>query len=101
MMFGKIGEEMPSFEVLKAAGAEQSYEIRSYPQMLVVETQYSDGTDMDNSGGEFGRLARYIGVFSKPANSGRATGKPEAISMTAPVLLSAPVGAPSEVRTMA
>jgi hypothetical protein len=37
-----------------------------------------------------GRLARFIGVFSTPANEDESSHAPTAISMTAPVLLSNP-----------
>jgi len=88
-VFGRIAEEQPAFAVLRAAQA-GACELRKYEPMIVATTRYDVNSGMTNSGGEFGRLARFIGVFSTPANEGGAESKPTAISMTAPVLLSSP-----------
>jgi hypothetical protein len=95
MVFGRMSEEQPPYESIFKSDA---FEIRKYDKMLVVETKYRNGASMDdNSGGEFRRLARYIGVFQNPENEDPNTHKPEPISMTAPVMMSHPTQ-PSDER---
>ena len=62
------------------------YEVRAYPTLFVAEVANAEG---DNSQA-FRTLAKYIGVFSSPANTQRSTGKAESISMTAPVVMPQP-----------
>lgn len=52
-----------------------------------MQCDYSKGWGQSADGTPFGSLARYIGVFSTPENVGKAAPKPEAIAMTAPVLI--------------
>lgn len=87
MVFGRIGEETPHFEVLGHA-ASGTFEVRAYVPSVVARTEYNmHGADMSkDTGRPFRRLAQYIGVFSAPNNTG-TSGSAEAIAMTAPVLM--------------
>ena len=80
--------EQPVYAIVRAAGA--ACEVRRYEPMIVASTRYAASSSMaGDSDGTFGRLARFIGVFSTPANTD-GEGQPTAISMTAPVFLSNP-----------
>ena len=100
MIFGKIDVECMPYTVLRSL---PRYEIRSYPTVVVAETVVGSNGVENNS---FRKLARYIGVFGKPENSGAQkiamTGpvlskEPQPIAMTAPVLS----GGSSNVGSMA
>ena len=86
IVMGVIREEMPQFTLIHKAA---TYEVRKYAPSVIAETSFGTGGWGGGSDGKpFGALARYIGVFGTPMNA--ATGKPEAIAMTAPVLVTAP-----------
>lgn len=78
---GRISEETPRFTVVKKYS---SFEVRHYAPRLVSQFTFhpdqGEGTDM-----AFRALARYIGVFATPENSGK--GAPAKIAMTAPVVM--------------
>lgn len=96
MVFGRISEETPAFELLKE---HDSYQIRQYVPSVSAETTYvADGLD-ENTSQAFRRLAQYIGVFSTPQNK-NAGGQAEPVAMTAPVLM-APPGAQGMTRSPA
>eukprot|EP01047_Picozoa_sp_COSAG01_P024269 COSAG01_NODE_1495_length_10123_cov_6.359537_9_plen_226_part_00 len=83
---GRVAEETPAHVVLPGAAA-TSYEVRRYAPSVVAETSYATETMGKNAGEAFGRLARYIGVFSDAQN------RPgEKIAMTAPVLMGPQIG---------
>eukprot|EP00930_Biecheleria_cincta_P075923 TRINITY_DN63116_c0_g1_i1.p1 TRINITY_DN63116_c0_g1~~TRINITY_DN63116_c0_g1_i1.p1 ORF type:complete len:234 (-),score=28.77 TRINITY_DN63116_c0_g1_i1:108-737(-) len=76
-VFGRIGHyEQYSYVVLKDYG---SWSIRRYAPAVAAEASHKG-----NDSSQFGRLAKYIGVFSKPENVARGT--PEPIAMTTPVI---------------
>ena len=84
MVFGRISEETPGFELLKEHA---SYQIRHYVPSVSAETTYINEGGLDeNTSQAFRRLAQYIGVFSSPQNK-NAGGNPEPVAMTAPVLM--------------
>ena len=100
-LVGRIAEETPPHTVLRAATGSDPVEIRSYPSILICETTFGPNGGLNRGEGEFGRLAKYIGVFSRPNNE-----PSEGIAMTAPVLMSRPTALegserPAEGRTMA
>jgi len=82
-LFGKINEEVPDFTSLGKLG---SLEIRQYKEQYVATVLSSDfpGAKTRDAfqGKAFRTLAAYIGVLSRPNNE-----KKEAISMTAPVMM--------------
>lgn len=84
VVFGKISEELPRHSVVFKAA---SYTVRRYEPSVAVQCDYTQGWGRSADGGPFGALARYIGVFSQPENVAKSHGKPEPISMTAPVLI--------------
>jgi hypothetical protein len=113
-VFGKVGEETPRFDVLGRIGPGGTVEVRRYGEMWLASVSSTDvpeaATREEFQGVAFRALARYIGVFSRPANAGsvgismtapvvltsadslaaetgRGDGKPVAIAMTAPVVL--------------
>ena len=57
------------------------FEVRQYPALVCATVSSTDNNDR-----AFGILARYIGVFGTPANTGSAP-----LAMTAPVMSSKPV----------
>lgn len=77
-LFGSIDVAVPEYEVLKSYA---DFEIRRYPALLRAETSAATENQA------FRKLAKYIGVFGTPANVDVKTKKPEAISMTAPVMM--------------
>lgn len=87
MVFGKVSEETPAFELLKDTG---SFQVRKYAPSVSAETTYVNAGGLDqNTSDAFRRLAQYIGVFSIPRNK-NAGGLAEPVAMTAPVLLAPP-----------
>ena len=86
MVFGKVGEETPAFELLQEAA---SFQVRHYVPSVAAETTYLSAGIDDNTSDAFRRLAQYIGVFSAPQNK-NADGQAEPVAMTAPVLMSQP-----------
>lgn len=89
-VLGIISEETPKHEVVKKY---EGYEVRCYAPSIVAEVT-SDSiksdeikTDRDFSKMAFPLLAKYIGVFSTPENT--QGNKPQAMAMTAPVIMSA------------
>eukprot|EP00931_Biecheleriopsis_adriatica_P001633 TRINITY_DN102049_c0_g1_i1.p1 TRINITY_DN102049_c0_g1~~TRINITY_DN102049_c0_g1_i1.p1 ORF type:complete len:213 (+),score=40.23 TRINITY_DN102049_c0_g1_i1:244-882(+) len=82
-IFGIIHEEMPEYTEVHATRA---YEVRRYGPRIAAMTSYGAGGWGESKGDSkpFWTLAKYIGVFGKPENTG------EKIPMTAPVLVSAP-----------
>merc|ERR1712199_85873 len=72
--------EVPPYSVIARSGIA---EIRRYDACVVASVR-SKGGELKGGDG-FRMLARYIGAFGTPDNEG-ATGKPEAIKMTAPVV---------------
>lgn len=87
MVFGVIKEETPKFTVLKRTA---TFEVRRYQPSIIAETVYATNEMGKNAGQAFGRLARYIGVFSDAQNRSHS-GESEKLAMTAPVLM-APSG---------
>ena len=100
IIFGKIDVEVPKYEVVKSFDRDDyKYEIRRYPESVAAEVS-SDHLDVPSSrfsNEAFGILAKYIGVFGRPANTQResnATTEPvqtsvdegEKVAMTAPVI---------------
>ena len=89
MVFGRVTEEMPAYQLLKEA---PGFQVRAYAALVVAETHVSGVMD-DGRSDAFKRLARYIGVFGEANNRGghassaSLTGEPEKIAMTAPVLM--------------
>ena len=85
-VFGKIGEETPRYEVVERLGAGGAVEVRRYGEQWLASVSSADvpeaATQEQFQSVAFRALARYIGVFSRPANAGA-----EAISMTAPVVI--------------
>ena len=88
--FGVINEETPAHVVLDKNAL---FEVRQYPSLVCATVAAA------HNGGDraFGILARYIGVFGTPANTGSAplamtvpvmSSKPEPLAMTAPVVTS-------------
>ena len=75
---GRISEEQPRYDVARAC---DGYEVRTYEACCVIETTY-DPRERDEQGKSFMRLAKYIGVLSKPRNA-----RDEKIAMTAPVFM--------------
>jgi hypothetical protein len=87
MVFGKVSEETPAFELLKQA---PSYQVRQYVPSVAAETTYVNAGGLDeNTSQAFRRLAQYIGVFSTPQNR-NSGGHAEPVAMTAPVLMAPP-----------
>ena len=78
MVFGVINEETPAHVVLEKNAL---FEVRQYPALVCATVSSTDNNDR-----AFGILARYIGVFGTPANTGSAP-----LAMTAPVMSSKPV----------
>ena len=76
--FGVINEETPAHVVLDKNAL---FEVRQYPPLVCATV-----SSADNNNRAFGILARYIGVFGTPANTGSAP-----LAMTAPVMSSKPV----------
>ena len=90
MVFGVINEETPAHVVLEKNAL---FEVRQYPA-LVCATVAAAHNGSDRA---FGIIARYIGVFGAPANTGSAplamtvpimSSKPVPLAMTAPVVTS-------------
>lgn len=81
MVFGKISEEQPEFEVLRKFDGNMAYEVRQYHDQVRVETSAR------NTDESFKRLARYIGVFGTPENRAPSGEEPTKIAMTAPVTM--------------
>eukprot|EP00940_MAST-03C_sp_MAST-3C-sp2_P001143 g1143.t1 len=79
-LFGYVSEETPTHEVIRKC---KEYEIRKYSACVAIETKYEADHVMGSRGGTFMKLARFIGVTSKPQNV-----REESISMTAPVAMS-------------
>ena len=75
---GKISEEQPRYDVVRTS---DGYEVRAYEPCCVIETTY-DPSEREEQGKSFMRLAKYIGVLSKPKNA-----RDEKIAMTAPVFM--------------
>jgi len=87
IVFGIIREEMPAFALVHKA---QSYEVRRYGPSILAECSYGKGGwGQGGDGTPFSALAKYIGVFGKPANSVDGS-KGTSIAMTAPVIVQAP-----------
>jgi len=87
MVLGVVREETPAFGVLATTA---SYEVRRYAPSVVAECAFGTGGWRNGADGSpFGALARYIGVFGKAQNTQQGGGV-EKISMTAPVLVTAP-----------
>ena len=83
IVFGKTGVSEPSYKVLATVSSGAvPYEIRSYGQRFVAETEYT-GTGRNSADSPFRSLARYIGVFGEAENKGG-----QKVSMTAPVAMS-------------
>mmetsp|Transcript_49936 Transcript_49936/g.143540 ORF Transcript_49936/g.143540 Transcript_49936/m.143540 type:complete len:221 (-) Transcript_49936:119-781(-) len=82
-VFGRIGHyESYAYSVLKDYG---TWSVRRYAPAVAVETTGTGGGD----DGSFMKLAKYIGVFSKPENTKRgaaSSSAPTAIAMTTPVI---------------
>jgi hypothetical protein len=78
LVFGKIGVEIPKFEVIKTT---QNYVIRKYAPSVVAEITYDPSMFKGDKDGGFKVLVDYIGIFGKPQNT-----KTEKISMTSPVI---------------
>jgi hypothetical protein len=74
LVFGKIGVEIPKFEVIKTT---QNYVIRKYAPSVVAEITYDPSMFKGDKDGGFNVLVDYIGIFGKPQNT-----KTEKISMT-------------------
>jgi hypothetical protein len=100
IIFGRVDVEIPKYEVAKSFDRDDyKYEIRRYPESVAAEVS-SDDLDVPSSrfsNEAFGILAKYIGVFGRPANTQRgsnATTEPvqtsvdegEKVAMTAPVI---------------
>lgn len=86
-VFGKQTVAEPAFEILlqrTGRHVQTSYELRRYGERFAAEVHYNATGE---SGEGFRALARYIGVFGTPENEGK-----EAISMTAPVVMSKDAG---------
>jgi hypothetical protein len=81
MVFGRINEETPAYEVIRKA---KDYELRRYEARVVAEYVTEPSKDGDSEG--FRALARYIGVFGEPENRARQGNEGSKIAMTAPVL---------------
>ena len=88
--FGVINEERPVHALLEKNAL---FEVRQYPA-LVCATVAAAHNGSDRA---FGIIARYIGVFGAPANTGSAplamtvpimSSKPVPLAMTAPVVTS-------------
>jgi hypothetical protein len=97
MVFGRVSEETPAFELIKQATA---FQVRAFVPGVAAECQYSADA-MGSSAGQsdaFRKLAKYIGVFGSPENR-NAGGAAEPIAMTAPVFMVPPdasaAGAPA------
>ena len=75
---GRISEEQPRYDV---ASARDGFEVRAYEACCVIETTY-DPAEREAQGASFMRLAKYIGVLSRPRNA-----RDEKIAMTAPVFM--------------
>ena len=83
IFFGKINVEVPKYDVFRSFDRDNyKYEIRRYPAAVAAEvTSESIGISGSRFTNEaFRILAKYIGVFSTPANKKR-----ESVAMTAPV----------------
>lgn len=79
-VFGRIAEELPRHTVLANA---THFTVRRYEPSIAVQCDYSKGGwGVASDGSPFGKLARYIGVFSQPDNVEK-----QPIAMTAPVLI--------------
>ncbi|CAK8574934.1 unnamed protein product [Lathyrus sativus] len=78
LVFGKIGVEIPKYEVIKTT---QNYVIRNYAPSVVAEITYDPSEFKGDKDGGFKVLVDYIGIFGKPKNT-----KTEQISMTSPVI---------------
>merc|ERR1711862_917985 len=103
MVFGKINEEEPPFEILlnrnsliatadgdnksASTAAKTPYVIRKYGKRYAIETEWSKKSDekdmMKQTRSPFFALAGYIGVMKDPENEGS-----QKIAMTAPVAMS-------------
>ena len=75
--------EVPAYTVIARSGVA---EIRRYEPYVIASVR-STGGELKGGDG-FRMLARYIGAFGTPENEG-ASGKPESIKMTAPVVTAA------------
>lgn len=82
-VFGAIHEEMPKYTEVHTA---PTYGVRRYGPRIAAMTTYGPGGwgESKSDSQPFWALAKYIGVFGEPENTG------EKIPMTAPVLVSAP-----------
>jgi len=74
---GSIDVEQPDFEVVATYG---DIQVRRYPPVVAAQV---DCRSDDNQ--SFKTLARYIGVFGTPENSGSSS-TPQPVAMTAPVV---------------
>ncbi len=82
MIFGKVTEEEPAFELLltrSLTSPQTPYEIRRYGKRYAIETTMEPS---EKTRSPFMTLAGYIGVTKAPENE-----KKEAIAMTAPVAM--------------
>ncbi|KAL3816160.1 hypothetical protein ACHAXA_001647 [Cyclostephanos tholiformis] len=78
-VFGKESVKEPPFEVLLERNTGKTgYELRKYGTRFGASVEYS----ADDTSSPFGILAKYIGVFGTPQNSGSTS-----IAMTAPVVM--------------
>jgi len=88
MIMGIIREEMPEF---KNHGTIVGMQCREYEPYWVAKTSSDCWPDAKSEkefqGEAFRTLAKYIGVFTKPANQSQEHGNEEAIAMTAPVVM--------------
>lgn len=87
-VFGKISEETPKYTVL-AQDIGNSVCVRKYNAIYTAKCVSSDFPKMSRKefqSASFNVLAKYIGVFTTPQNR-IAENKPQAIPMTAPVVL--------------
>lgn len=86
VVFGKISEELPRHSVVTTAAG---FTVRHYEPSIAAVAEYGKAWGQSSDGSPFGHLARYIGVFSQPENMAAGGSAPEAVSMTAPVLINA------------
>ncbi|CAM9869680.1 unnamed protein product [Pylaiella littoralis] len=75
----------PDFDLL---GKGTNYEIRAYSPYVVAEVAEESGDSGQDE--RFRTLAKYIGVFGKPANTAAGGGDGRSIAMTAPVVTGNP-----------
>jgi len=84
MVFGVVNEAKPKYILVRALS--EGAELRSYAPMVVAQVEWAVGSSgpeqAEKQEKPFFLLARYIGVFGKPENTGD-----EAVAMTAPVMM--------------